>query len=140
MADMVRSIQSAIADTLSWTPEWLLGVAVLTIAVIAALIAHRVAFMLIDRAAGERHPLSRRISQRIKGPAALALVAFALAAALQSAPFNPTISATFGRLLLIGFIVLAGWIAHIAAETGGALYLRRFTLEAPDNLLARKHL
>jgi hypothetical protein len=32
MADLARSIQSAIGDALSWTPEWLIGVAVLTIA------------------------------------------------------------------------------------------------------------
>src|SRR5205823_235119 len=109
------------------------------IAALAALVAHRIAFMLLDRASGERRPLLHRIAQRTKGPSSLALVAFALAAALQSAPFNPTASATFGRLLLIAFIVLAGWIAHIAVETGGGLYLRRFTLDADDNLLARKH-
>ena len=36
--------------------------------------------------------------------------------------------------------MLAGWIAHVAVETGSTLYLRRFTLESADNLLARKHI
>jgi small-conductance mechanosensitive channel len=139
MAEFARSTWSAIGDALLWTPEWLVGVAVLVIAAIAALVVHRVAFMLLERASGERRPLLRRVAERIKGPSALALVAFALAAALQSAPFNPAVSATFGRLLLIAFVVLAGWIAHIAVETGSSLYLRRFTLESADNLLARKH-
>jgi small-conductance mechanosensitive channel len=35
---------------------------------------------------------------------------------------------------------LAGWIAHIAVETGGRIYLHRFTVETADNLLARKHI
>jgi small-conductance mechanosensitive channel len=133
------SIWSSIGDALTWTPDWLTGVVVLAIAVIAALVAHRIVFRLMGRALGERHPFVRRIATRIKGPSALALVAFALAAALQSAPFDPALSASVGRLLLIAFVVLAGWIAHIAAETGSSLYLRRFTVESADNLLARKH-
>src|SRR5919204_319595 len=139
LADLARSIWSGLNDALLWTPEWLVGLVVLAFAAIAALVVHRIAFMLLNRASGERHPLLRRIAQRIKGPAALALIAFALAAALQSTPFNPAISATFTRLLLIAFIVLAGWIAHIAVETGSNVYLRHFTLESDDNLLARKH-
>src|SRR5258708_32180012 len=140
MADgFIRSIWSAIDDALLWTPEWLVGVAVLVVAALAALVAHRIAFMLFEGAFGERRPFLRRIARQIKGPSALALVAFALSAALQLAPFDPVVSATFGRLLLIAFIVLAGWIAHIAAETGSGLYLRRFTIESDDNLLARKH-
>jgi hypothetical protein len=35
---------------------------------------------------------------------------------------------------------LAGWIAHIAVETGGRIYLHRFAAETADNLLARKHI
>jgi small-conductance mechanosensitive channel len=140
MADgTVRSIWSSISDALFWTPEWLAGVVVLAVAAIAALVAHRIVFRLLGGAFGERHPFLRRIAQRIKGPSALALVAFALAAALQLAPFNPAVGATFGRLLLIAFIVFAGWIAHIAVETGSSLYLRRFTVESVDSLLVRKH-
>src|SRR4029453_6440453 len=109
------------------------------LATIVALALHRVIFMLIGGGFGERHPFLRRLLMRTKGPLALAMVAVALAAALQSAPVNPAFSETLGRLLLIAFIVLAGWIAHIAAETGSNLYLRRFKLESEDNLLARKH-
>src|SRR5258708_9512330 len=140
MADgFIRSIWSAIDDALLWTPEWLVGVAVLVVAALAALVAHRIAFMLFDGAFGERHPFLRRIARQIKGPSALALVAFALSTALQSAPFDPVISATFGRLLLIAFIVLAGWIPHIPPDTRSRLYPRPFTLEPVSNLLALNH-
>ena len=96
--------------------------------------------MVFGRAFGERHPVLRTIVWQTKGPLALALVAFALAAALQATPFSPPVSLSLGRLLLIAFIVLAGWIAHVAVETGSSVYLRRFTLESADNLLARKHI
>src|SRR3954451_5614362 len=86
--------------------------------VICALAVHRIIFFMFDRAFGERHPFLRALIRQSKGPLALALVAFALAAALQSAPFPEAVSAPVGRLLLIAFIVLAGWIAHIAVETG----------------------
>jgi len=135
----IASISSTIRDALYWTPEWVSGVVMLALAVIVALAVHRVIFIVFGRAFGERHPLLRSILWRSKGPLALALVAFALAAALQVAPFNPAVSEALSRLLLIAFIVLAGWIAHVAVETGSRLYLMRFKMEAPDNLLARKH-
>jgi small-conductance mechanosensitive channel len=135
MADVSESIR----DALVWAPGWLFALAILVIAAVAALAVHQVVFFVIGRRFGDNHPFLRRVLLRTKGPLALALVAFALAAALQWTPVSETISATFGRLLLIAFIVLAGWIAHIALETGSNIYLSRFALQADDNLLARKH-
>jgi small-conductance mechanosensitive channel len=135
MSDVSETIRGA----LFWAPDWLSAIAILVIAAIAALIVHRVVFIVIGGRLGDNHPFLRRVLLRTKGPLALALVAFALATALQSAPVSEEISATFGRLLLIAFIVLAGWIAHIALETGSNIYLSRFALQADDNLLARKH-
>jgi small-conductance mechanosensitive channel len=141
----IEAIWSSIRDALVRAPNWLSAVAVLVIATIAALAVHRIIYAIFDRSIlshgfGERHPFLRRVLMRTKGPLALALVACALAIALQSAPIDPAFSVGFARLLLIAFIVLAGWIAHIATEVGSTLYLRQFTLESEDNLLARKHL
>jgi small-conductance mechanosensitive channel len=136
---MLATIQSTIRDALFWAPDWAAGAIVLVAAAIAALIAHRIIAMVFQRAFGERHPLLRSIVRRAAGPLRLALVAFALAVALQSTPFSPAVSEVFGRILLITFIVLAGWIAHIAVETASNLYLMRFQIESTDNLLARKH-
>jgi small-conductance mechanosensitive channel len=131
---------SSIRDALFWAPPWLSGVAVLLIAVVCALVAHRILFIVVGRAFGDRHPFLRTIVWQTRAPLALALVAFALAAALPLAPFSEDVTASFGRLLLIAFIVLAGWIAHIAVETGSSLYLHRFTVESADDLSARKHI
>src|SRR5262249_23402951 len=135
----LAAISSAIRDAMFWAPDWLPGIVVLALAAIAALVVHRLIYVLSARALGERRPFLRAILQGIKGPLALALVAVALAAALQSTPFSPALSATFGRLLLIAFVVLAGWTAHIATEAGSTVYLRRFHTETADDLLARKH-
>jgi small-conductance mechanosensitive channel len=135
----VEAIVSSIRAALSWAPDWLIGIAVLAIAALAALLVHRLLFTALGRAFGEGHPFVRQIVLRTKGPFALALVAVALAAASQSAPFPAEVSITLSRFLLIAFIVLAGWVGHVAVETGSSLYLRRFKLESADNLLARKH-
>ncbi|MFL6798483.1 MAG: mechanosensitive ion channel family protein [Xanthobacteraceae bacterium] len=138
MGDGARS-SSALADALFWAPDWLPSIALLVVAVVAALIAHRVLYGVLARAFGDRHPFAQTILRRIRGPLALALVAFVLAAVLQSAAFSPAAAESFGRVLLIAFIVLAGWSAHVATEAGSALYLRRFQSEASDTLLARSH-
>jgi small-conductance mechanosensitive channel len=130
---------SSIRDSLVWAPDWLWGVAVLLIAAICALIAHRLIFMAFDRALRMRHPFLHALAWQTKGLLALALVVVALAAALPSTGFSASLSAPIDRLLLIAVIVLAGWIGHIAVESGSSLYLRRFQIESADNLLARKH-
>jgi hypothetical protein len=62
---------SSIRDSLVWAPEWLWGVAVLLIAAICALIAHRLIFM---RAAdGEPRDLSRRPTNQTAPSARFAL-------------------------------------------------------------------
>jgi small-conductance mechanosensitive channel len=130
---------SSLGDVLLSAPDWTRAVALFVIAAVAALIIYRAIFAVFDRAAGERHPFLHRIVARAKGPLALALVILALAVVAQSAPFEGTVSAALGRLLLIVMILLAGWIAHVAVETGSDLYLRRFSLDADENLLARKY-
>jgi small-conductance mechanosensitive channel len=133
------AILSNIREALSWAPDWAFGVVLLAIAAIVALIVHRVILTMFRRTFGESHPLLRSIFERIIGPSRLALVAFALAAVLPSTAFNPAVIETLGRILLISFIALAGWMAHIAMETASGLYLSRFQTESTDNLLARKH-
>jgi small-conductance mechanosensitive channel len=130
---------SSIRDSLVWAPDWLWGVAVLLIAAICALIAHRLIFMAFDRAFRARHPFLHALAWQAKGPFALALVVVVLAAVLPSTGFSDAVSAPIDRILLIAVIVLAGWIAHVAVESGSSLYLRRFQTESADNVLARKH-
>ena len=133
------ALLSSLRDALYWAPEWASSVALLVLAALLALVVHRIIVIALRRAFGERHPYLRSLFRRANGPLALALIAFALSIVLQSAPFDPVVSTALARILLLAFIVLAGWIAHIAVETTSTLYLRRFETGSADNLLARKH-
>ena len=55
------SMLSSVRDALFWAPPWLSSVAVLLIAVICALVAHRILFVVFGRAFGDRHPLLHTI-------------------------------------------------------------------------------
>ena len=46
---------------------------------------------------------------------------------------------TLGHTLLVGFVLTVGWAAAIALDLGVEIYLRRYSTEVADNLLARKH-
>jgi small-conductance mechanosensitive channel len=133
------ALLSSLRDALYWAPEWASSVALLVLAALLALVVHRIIVIALRRAFGERHPYLRSLLRRANGPLALALIAFALSIVLQSAPFDPAVSTALARILLLAFIVLAGWIAHIAVETTSTLYLLRFDTGSTDSLLARKH-
>jgi len=133
------ALASSLRDALYWAPEWAPSVALLLLAALLALVVHRIILIALRRAFGQRHPYLVSVVRRANGPLALALIAFALSVVLESAPFDPVVSAALARILLLAFIVLAGWIAHIAVETTSTLYLRRFETGSADNLLARKH-
>jgi len=57
----------------------------------------------------------------------------------QWAPVDPAVTQAITHALLIAFIVLVSWMAMIAVAIAADIYLRRFTLDAEDNILARKH-
>jgi len=124
---------------LAWAPSWLFGLVLLTVAGLLALLLHQTAVVVLRRTFGLRHPFLRSLFHEIKGPTRLAAVVFALGTVLPSAPFDRTIQAGIGRVLLLAFIVLAGWMALTAAAMAADLYLRRFKLDVEDNLQARKH-
>ncbi len=58
---------------------------------------------------------------------------------VRIAPIGDRASTVFGSILNVAFIALLGWAAITAVQIGSQVYLRRFKLDAEDNLLARKH-
>jgi small-conductance mechanosensitive channel len=74
-----------------------------------------------------------------QGLTRFALIILAVTLALPFVRLDPDATSIIARLLLLATIALIGWIALIAVDVGAQLYLRRFHIEAPDNLLARKH-
>jgi Mechanosensitive ion channel, beta-domain len=52
---------------------------------------------------------------------------------------KPEFAEMLARLMAVAVIGLIGWGAIIASHIAASLYLRRFSLDSDDNLLARKH-
>jgi small-conductance mechanosensitive channel len=123
-------------------PTGVIGVAILLGAGALGFLAHAISLRLVapllDQKHGERYFLQTFV-RATTGPSRLALIVAALGAALPWTPFSPSVAATIGSLLLVGFIVLVGWSAMRAIEIATTLYLHRFRTDLEDNLHARKH-
>jgi small-conductance mechanosensitive channel len=59
--------------------------------------------------------------------------------AVSIAPLNDSETGILRHILLLCFIVLIGWMSRTTLHIWTTVYLRRFKLDAEDNLLARKH-
>jgi len=138
--EAIRKTVARSSLLLAWAPDWAIGLAALALAIGLALLVHYVAIRMGRRLIGVRRVFLGQLLSRTGGPTRLALVIFAVSLALQWAPFDPELTATIRHLLLIGFIVLVGWIAIIFIGVTADLYLGRFELGAESSLLAREHL
>jgi small-conductance mechanosensitive channel len=67
------------------------------------------------------------------------IVVWLLTPAVSIAPLTDAQAGIIRHILLLAFIVLIGWMARTALHIWLTVYLRRFKLDAEDNLLARKH-
>jgi small-conductance mechanosensitive channel len=125
--------------TLDLVPDGILAIAVAVFAIIAALIVHRVVFGTFDRILTNRNPRLQVVVSGARGPTRLAVVLLVLALILPLAPIEPQWSAVLTRTLQLAFILLLGWTALALIYAGSDVYLSRFKLDDPGNLLARKH-
>jgi small-conductance mechanosensitive channel len=134
-----QTIWSRVQSALAWPPDWLVGVVILLAAALLALLVHWLAIGIARRVVGTRRVFLDSLMVRTSAPTRLALVVFALSAALPAAPFEPAVRETIAHALLVVFILLVGWFAMIAVHLAAAVYLRRFHVESEDNWLARQH-
>jgi small-conductance mechanosensitive channel len=129
---------SWLISTVRLAPDWAIALAVLVAAVAAALLVHSV-LVRCARRLTVRSAFFAMLLPRISGPSRLALIILAVSIATQLTPYGPDVIAVVTGVLVIALIVLCGWIASITIGLAADLYLRRFALDAEDNLLARKH-
>lgn len=124
---------------LPWMPSWAISAGLLALAVVAARTAHRILFRTATRIVAGKDLFWRSLVSRTHGPTRLAAMIVAISAAATVAPLTDGQVAIMRHILLLAFIALLGWIALTALHIWMTVYLRRFTLDAEDNLLARKH-
>jgi small-conductance mechanosensitive channel len=124
---------------LAFLPDWLVSVAIFAVAILIALLFYRYLAALLTRMVAHRDLFWRSLVKRGGGALRLASVIFFLWLASNIAPLSSFEADIVRHVLLLGFIALAAVIARMALHIWLTVYLRRFKLDADDNLLARKH-
>ena len=140
LQDAIARTRSLFDAALPPITDWALAAAILIVAAIVALLLHAALLWLARRAMGERETFLRTVMAATKGPTRVGLLLVALAIALPATPLAGATASLLARLLGLGTIFLLGWVALTALHIGADLYLRRYWLDLPDNLLARKHI
>src|SRR5882757_6921098 len=125
------------AQGLSWIPPNAIGFALIAVAILIAFTLHNTVVRFLRRHLGARFPYTASLLGTARRVTRFALMLFAASAVLPVAPLDEGASAFVGRSLLLGTIILAGWIALVAVDLAADLYLLRFRLDIEDNLLAR---
>jgi small-conductance mechanosensitive channel len=125
---------------LSFAPSWIVSGLLLVGALAVAFIVHAIVLRSLRRIFADRRPYLSRAIAATKNPTRLALLLAALAIALSAAPLGTDIRVVVVRCLMLATICLIGWIALIVLHIGADFYLRNFSIDAEDNLLARKHI
>ncbi|MBS0249487.1 MAG: mechanosensitive ion channel [Proteobacteria bacterium] len=129
----------ATTSYLSELPDWLLPVGLALAAIAFAITIHGLLITTMRRWIGVNHPYLRSVFTNTKGATRLALIIIIVSVAVPAAPLSASVQSFFSRALVFSFIILGGWFALIATKIAADFYLRRFDVQADDNLLARKH-
>jgi len=129
-----------VQDFLWWLPPWAIDLALLVIALALAGVVYQLVARVAVRLVGSADLFWRALVARTEGPMRLGLAILAVAAAMTVAPLPAEHAAIGHRILLLAVIVLLGWVALTALEIWVTVYLHRFTADAADNPLARKHI
>ncbi|MFC4169132.1 mechanosensitive ion channel family protein [Teichococcus aestuarii] len=139
MLDQLDMAARQVVASVNWAPNWAVSLAVLAVAALTARLVHRLVFRLLTRLVQERDLFLRSLVSRTAGPVRLGLAVFALSIAAGIAPLTAQQAGILRHVLLVCFIGLVGWVMLTALRIWTTVYLRRFKLDAEDNLLARKH-
>jgi small-conductance mechanosensitive channel len=137
--DSLTNGLATIRSWLHWLPDPLVSVLIILLAAGIALAVHNRLIALVRRLLAPRYPTVRSFVVQMHGLTRLAVLILAMIIAVPVAPIEPHTQALLSILLLMAIIGLIGWAILMVLHIGATIYLRRFRLDAEDNLLARKH-
>ncbi|MDE1570655.1 mechanosensitive ion channel family protein [Aquabacter sp. P-9] len=135
----VEYVVETLNGSLAWVPSWVVSLIVFLLAVLLARFLHGIAFRILTRVVAGMDLFWRSLVSRTEGPTRLAAITVALGFAASIAPLTVRETALVQQGLALCFIALVAWLANTALHIWVTVYLRRFKLDADDNLLARKH-
>lgn len=139
MLDMIDRWRQHFETALPWIPSWAISVGLLALALAIAYFAHKLFFRSVTRIVADKDLFWRSLVARTHGVTRLAAMIMATSVAAEIAPLTDPQLAVIRHVLTLASITLIGWVALTALHIWMTVYLRRFKLDAEDNLLARKH-
>ncbi|OLP59805.1 mechanosensitive ion channel protein MscS [Xaviernesmea oryzae] len=135
----MREILTLIETELNWVPSWVFSLVILALFFGLGLFIHKATYRVLTRLVAERDLFWRSLVQRTERPARLLILVMALTSAVTLAPLSYDQASVIRHALLIAFIAVVAWMAKTALHIWTIVYVRRYKLDAEDNLLARKH-
>jgi small-conductance mechanosensitive channel len=124
---------------LGQTPAWIQSIIIVALGIGLALLAHRLLFRLIAHVIRDRDLFWRSLLKRAQGPMRLGMVLISLMLVSEIAPLSGDQASWMQRIIVVCMIATIAWVVWTALNIWMTLYLRRFTQDAEDSLLARKH-
>ncbi len=120
-----------------WLPAWTITLGLAASALLLIWWLHGVLFAALERMVSDQDLFRRSLVSRVKGPSRLAAILVGMAVILTIVPLSD--DRMVRQLMIVGIVILTGWILTTALHVWTVVYLRRFKLDSEDNLLARKH-
>jgi small-conductance mechanosensitive channel len=121
------------------THTWLISGAILVGAIILALVIHFILFFLAERLLRRKQEAPPSLfARRVKKSTRLIFPLLALVLAIPLAPLPADLKNMLQHALGLGVIASIGWAIIILTELAGNIIFARYSMDAPDNLAARR--
>lgn len=127
------------ARGLAYLPWWAESLILIVACCAVVMPLHGVVYRAMKRAVAGQSLFWRSLVSRTRGPSRLGLIVVAISLASTTVHLSWEVRIALNQILLVAFVTLTGWCCATALHIATVIYLRRFKLDAEDNLLARKH-
>ncbi|MGV1953301.1 mechanosensitive ion channel family protein [Agrobacterium vitis] len=135
----MQTIFEPLQHAVAWMPDWAVSLCVLLLAFLVGMLIQHFGFRMLTRLTENRDLFWRSLVQRTRRPLRLAILTWTLSIGVTVAPLSDVAANIVRHALLLCFVIVVGWMTRTALHIWVTVYLRRFKLDAEDNLLARKH-
>lgn len=139
LEQQVEVITNEVEQLIPVLPDWVMPIAVLGVAFLVGLLVFRAIFAILNGMVAQKDLFWRSLVLRTRRPLRLALLVLTLTIGVAVAPLSDEATDLGRHALLIAFMVLVAWVLYTALHIWTTVHLRKFTLDAEDNYLARKH-
>ncbi|WP_267358646.1 MULTISPECIES: mechanosensitive ion channel domain-containing protein [unclassified Methylobacterium] len=127
------------ARALAYLPWWAESLILILACCAVVIPLHGIVYRAMKRAVATKTLFWRSLVARTRGPSRLGLIVVAISLASTIVHLSWEVRIALNQILLVAFVTLTGWCCATALHIATVIYLRRFKLDAEDNLLARKH-